>query len=259
MDRLTFTEKIKRNLGHPYVKVELAPEHFQDAIDEMIGEYKIWAIENIVLETYITLPLSVGQNVYKIPENVQTVVSMDDRQRFGGINTLFTLDNYLYNKGIIDPFGWSKGGSTLLDYHIALDFIETIHNYFPSKFTYEFLPHMSSIKITPTPNITDISEGRIVLLRTFALMGTNTESSSLSAVDQEIFSRPWALKYATALCKIKLGYIRRKFSGGFQSLGNTGIDLDGDSLISEGKEEQERLLELLKLEENYHGMPILMG
>ena len=42
--------------------------------------------------------------------------------------------------------------------------------------------------------------------------------------------------------------IRRKFSN-FSSIGNTGIQLDGDSLVSEGKEEKERLEDQLQTRE----------
>ncbi len=52
--------------------------------------------------------------------------------------------------------------------------------------------------------------------------------------------------------------IRRKFAN-FNSIGNTGISLDGSELIQEGKEEIEKLEETLREEENYCGMPILMG
>ena len=52
--------------------------------------------------------------------------------------------------------------------------------------------------------------------------------------------------------------IRRKFSN-FQSIGNTGISLDGDSLISEGKQEQDDLYEKLKSEEDHIGWDIIIG
>jgi hypothetical protein len=55
-----------------------------------------------------------------------------------------------------------------------------------------------------------------------------------------------------------LGETRRKFAN-FSSIGNTGISLDGDSLLSEGKEEKERLEEKLKEEENFEGSYITFG
>jgi hypothetical protein len=51
--------------------------------------------------------------------------------------------------------------------------------------------------------------------------------------------------------------IRRKFSN-YNSIGNTGIALDGDSLVSEGKEEKQELFEELSTNESYDGFPIMM-
>ena len=49
-----------------------------------------------------------------------------------------------------------------------------------------------------------------------------------------------------------------KFSN-FASLGNIGISLDGDSMISEGKEEKEKLEEDLRLEETWEGYGMEYG
>ncbi|MFW6046449.1 MAG: hypothetical protein ACOCP4_01515 [Candidatus Woesearchaeota archaeon] len=61
-----------------------------------------------------------------------------------------------------------------------------------------------------------------------------------------------------ACAKETLGMIRRKFEN-FSSIGNEGINLDGESLISEGKEEKEKLEERLRNEEPHMGMPIIIG
>jgi len=51
-----------------------------------------------------------------------------------------------------------------------------------------------------------------------------------------------------------LGLIRRKFAN-VSSMGNANISLDGDSLVSEGKDEKDALEERLK-NETYEGMDI---
>jgi hypothetical protein len=55
-----------------------------------------------------------------------------------------------------------------------------------------------------------------------------------------------------------LGQIRRKFSA-YNSVGNTGISLDGAELLSEGKEEMERLIEELDTNYAYEGYGIFIG
>ena len=46
--------------------------------------------------------------------------------------------------------------------------------------------------------------------------------------------------YTLALCKIVLGRVRIKFAT-YNSIGNTGISLDGSDLISEGNSEKANL------------------
>jgi len=55
-----------------------------------------------------------------------------------------------------------------------------------------------------------------------------------------------------------LGRIRMKFAN-FGSIGNSGISMDGDALMSEGKEEKERLDEQLREEEPEQGYDISIG
>ena len=76
--------------------------------------------------------------------------------------------------------------------------------------------------------------------------------------NENFYVSDWIFDYALAECKIILGRIRSKFAG-FGSIGNVGIDLDGDALLSEGAAEKERLEETLRLEEQYEGYPIFWG
>ena len=75
---------------------------------------------------------------------------------------------------------------------------------------------------------------------------------------QDFYTSDWIFDYAMAECKIILGRIRTKFAQ-FASIGNTGIALDGDALISEGIEEKRELKETLMLEEVWDGLGISMG
>jgi hypothetical protein len=73
-----------------------------------------------------------------------------------------------------------------------------------------------------------------------------------------IYSHPWIIAYSTAFARETLGLIRRKFANN-SSLGNASISLDGDSLVSEGREDKQRLEEELDLKWSYEGYGIEMG
>jgi hypothetical protein len=76
--------------------------------------------------------------------------------------------------------------------------------------------------------------------------------------DGNFYTSDWIFDYALAECKIILGRIRSKFAQ-FNSIGNIGIALDGDTLIQEGIQEKERLEETLRLEESHEGYGIIWG
>jgi len=265
------TEVVKRRLGYPIVKVELNDTQISDHINYARQKYIKWAVGQATQEYYFTLTLSAGQILYDMPPGCTEIVGYRTGLYGGGINTLFTLDNYLYNIGFygIVQHGMADSWS-LVSYHLARDMLETITRYTPDEYNFHYHKYTNQLEINPAPPSGGYSAsigGDInhLLLRGFFI--ENATPWSTSAVDlgysadpqqQDLYGEGWILDYVTALCKISLGYIRNKFSN-FASLGNIGISLDGDSMISEGKEEKEKLEEDLRLEETWEGYGMEIG
>jgi hypothetical protein len=269
-------EKIKRRLGYPMVKVELDPRQIDDAIDYARDKFIKWAVSQATAEVYFTCLLSAGQNFYDLPVGVTEVLSYDDKGSAYGINTLFTIDNFLYNRGVFDPVFWTAGDDyTLISYHIALDFLSTVKHYTPTVYNWKYHRFTNQLEIHPTPpsgnSVSVVDQyGKLisgdspgyVLLRTHMIEGSqyaNTDRGwSKEDSWENFYTGDWIFDYALAECKIMLGRIRMKFAQ-FASIGNVGIALDGDTLLSEGIEEKRELKETLQLEENWEGYPILIG
>lgn len=274
------SEKIKRRLGYPIVKVELDPMQIYDAIDYARDKYIKWAVGNATTETYFTVMLSAGQNFYDLPIGVTEIVSYYDQGSEYGINTLFTIENFLYSRGVYDPLIWTNGGYSLVSYHIARDFLKTVDKYTPSKYNYKYHRYTNQLEVQPYPpsgnslSVTDSNGNNItvdspgfILVRSFMVEGshyggmeTNVKDSSWKRGDsnENFYTSDWMFDYALAECKIMLGRIRSKFAG-FGSIGNIGIDMDGDTLLQEGQAEKERLDENLRLEEQHEGYGISIG
>jgi len=165
----------------------------------------------------------------------------------------------MYNLGMFDQIlGRGKPPSefTIVSYHIARDFLETLKRYVVDTYTYKYHRYTNTLELSPTPptgvyiTVDDVvyeSPG-FILLKCYTIEGT----------DEDLYDNMWIFDYATALSKYNLGMIRRKFAS-FQGLGNMNVQLDGDLLISESREEIERLEEQLKSEEVFEGWPILQG
>lgn len=279
-------ELIKRRLGEPEVKVELSTQKIFDAIDYAKQKWIKWGVGNSTVETYFTVLLLAGQNFYDLPLGVTDIVEYEDQGSDYGINTLFTIDNFLYNRGIFDPLIWTSGnGYSLISYHIARDFLKTVDRYTPSIYSYKYHKYTNQLEVQPAPpsgnslllknsngvNKTYDSPG-FILVRSYMIEGSHYAGmeTSLSKStwkrrglyntdsDSNFYTSDWIFDYALAECKIMLGMIRRKFAQ-FTSIGNVGISLDGDTLVQEGKEEKEKLEETLRLEESHEGYGILFG
>ena len=262
MKKIDLVEKIKMHFGYPIVKVELEDKQIINHIDRARNKYVKWAIGNSTQERYCTVMLSAGQDEYDMPSDCVNVVSYS-KKASSSINTLFTIENYLFNMGMYAPLSESAGanGYTLVSYHIARDFLETVSRYDVDEYNWTYHKHTNKLEINPKPasgNSLSWTSGGVcygpydspgfVLIKMYAVEGEDTD----------LYESGWILEYATALSKKTLGLIRRKFAS-FGSIGNTGLSLDGSELVSEADSELERLSEFLKNDEVFEGGWILIG
>jgi hypothetical protein len=95
--------------------------------------------------------LSGGQSNYELPSGVTEVISMTDlaSSGVGGINTLFTIENYLYNKGMLGFL--EHGGFSIIDYHLALDYLNTLDKYTADKYMWHYHRYNNILSLNPTP------------------------------------------------------------------------------------------------------------
>jgi hypothetical protein len=267
---------IKRRLGAPVIKVELTTQQIFDCIDYARDKWIKWGAGNGIVETYFTVMLVANTNFYDLPIGVYDIVQYEDQGANWGINTLFTVDNFLYSRGVYDPMIWTGGyGYNLVNYHIARDFLKTVDRYTPSIYNYKYHKYTNQIEVQPAPpsgnamevnGVTYDSPG-FILVRSYMIEGSHyggmesdpSQSSwKRGDSDENFYVSDWIFDYSLAECKILLGRIRSKFAQ-FASIGNIGISLDGDQLISEGKEEKDKLDETLRLEEAHEGYGIIQG
>lgn len=260
-------EKIKRRFGFPQIKIELDNSQIYDAIDQARYKFIKWAVGQATTEVYFTQLLSAGQNFYDLPIGVTEIVSYGSTGISSGINTLFTIENYLYAQGYFEAL-WNTAnqGYSIVSYHIARDFLETVRKYSPDKYNWKYHRYTNQLEIHPAPasgSSLELAEGTVdspgfILLRGYMIEGSTYDNWTAGDSDEDFYESDWIFDYAFADCKERLGYIRRKFAN-FASIGNTGISLDGDSLVSEGKEEKDALMEKLQLEEVWDGYGIEIG
>lgn len=255
-------EIVKRRLGYPVVKVELDESQILDHINYTREYYIKWAVGQATQERWYTKLLSAGVSTYDLDEispNIVEVVSYRADATYGttagGIHTLFSIENYMYNAGMFDAMLMRSSGDgySLVSYHIAKDFLETLNRYIVDPYNYIYHHWDNTLEIYPSPPASGsehyTGQQSWILLRTY----------EIDCIDADMYNNPWFKDYVTALCKVSLGRIRSKFAN-YQAVGsNVGLALDGDSLISEGTTEIEKLDERLRNEEPWEGMYIICG
>lgn len=276
MKKQELIESIRRYLGEPMVKVELDDSQISDSIDYARRKWEKWAAGAATQETYFTMALSGGQAIYDLPDGVTEILDYSIDVGFGKVNQLFTVENYLYNQGYYQGLIQSSGsgGFTMISYHIARDFLETISRYIVDAYNYKYHRYMNQLEIQPAPETGnyfyipehEITGGIIVpeqtidspgfiLLRSMMIEGATLSGYDHNSFVQNVYSEPWIFDYATAVSMKKLGMIRRKFAN-FAAMGNQGISLDGDQLISDADNWIQTLEETLRKEESNYGYGI---
>lgn len=266
-------DRIKRFFGAPIVKVELDDSQIFDNIEFARNQFIRWAVGQATQETYFTMMLVGGQTIYDLPGGVVEVVGYDTYvNELGGINTLFTIENYLYNQGMYAILDAGGGGDyNLISYHIALDFLQTIQRYSPDTYQYKYHKSSNQLEIQPSPpsgnSLFALDENGVeteydspgwILIRAFMIEQSSLPGWTSGMENDDLYNSLWVEQYARALCKITLGYIRRKFASS-SLLGNQGTALDGDSLVNEGTTEKEVLEESVRHKEAYMGYGIEIG
>lgn len=251
---------IKRKLGYPMVRVELHDTQIDDCIMKSREEYIKWAVGNATDEVFFTVPLSAGVDTYELPSGVTEIVKVREFDTSAhGINTLFTIENYLYNQGVL-AFLDNIGKYSMIDYHMALEFIDLLERYTPNYYSWRYNKMDNTLRVRPTPDFDLNIQVGYLIVDSFMIEGTNEETKVMpDDIYNYLWGKTWVQDYALACAKETLGLIRRKFEN-FSSIGGQGISLDGDALISEAKEMREKLEERLRQdEESGEGMPIIIG
>lgn len=253
---------VRRRLGEPMVKTEIHDLQIFDNIDYTRKQYIKWAAGSATQEVFMTLALSGGVTMYNLPSNVTEVLGYSV-QAMGSINTLFTVENYLYSMGMFDQLLMRGGGDgyTLVSYHIARQFLDTVHRYVVDAYNFHYHKYTNQLEIQPPPPssgaTTVVSSGGTMMLNTPGYILLRTYQ--LEGDAEDLYDLPWFLDYVTALCKISLGRVRSKFANYTAVGSNVGLALDGDTLLQEGIAEIEKLDERLRTEECLEGFDISLG
>lgn len=257
MTLIELKNHIKGILGYPYVKVELHDDQLNSIIERAYKFHKKWGVGISTQETCFTLPISAGEWQYNLPAGVHSVIEVvDTSSNLGGSQELFSVQNMMYMQASNNFSTGTITGFSLIDYTLSMQYIDLVSKYAISKYNFKYHEYSNVLTVSPTPSAGNIvGDGDFILVHSFMEEGYDLNSDTQDPSWREyLYEDEWFQEYCLALSKMTLGFIRRKFAN-VSSMGNANISLDGDSLVSEGKDEKDAIEERLK-NEMWEGLDI---
>ena len=216
-------------LGFPVVRVELTDFQIQTAIDEAVSKLDYHAPD--WCSQFCTFATSAGISLYELPQ----VVANNFRGAVYRKNLLSvaqsngTLEFDFFIKYFQDNFLFRD--FSIGDYYLTISHLEMVRKILGNDGTFNLI-NGNLLNISPTP--TAVYDEVVV---EFKAIDTNTLHPYFVS---------WIQKYSLAVCKVILGQIRGKY----QTLPSPGggAQLNGEALITQGTDEQEKLVEALLTE-----------
>ena len=227
-----FYESIKdfvlARLGFPVVRVELTDFQIQTAIDEAISKLDYHAPDWCT--QFCTFATSANISLYELPSVVtNNFRNAIYRKHLLSINqSEGTLEFDFFIKYFQDNFlfrDFSVG-----DYYVTISHLEMMRKILGNDGTFNIVNN-KYLNIAPPPTFAEE-----VLVEFKAIDSTCLHPYFVN----------WIQRFSLAICKVILGQIRGKYQTLPSPAG--GAQLNGDSLIQQGTQEQEQLVEQLMTE-----------
>lgn len=226
-DKQGLCDWIERKMGAPLCRVEISQDQLDDAIDEAMEIYTKYVTPekkyfSIDLEQF---PLS----GLTMASNVAGIFALEGDADFGGggAGTLFSTRSTLRNS--IGVHGASAGN--WITYELAGQYLELTKRMTGGGYQFEYNYHTKLLNLDPSPALSGNNSGG------FLVVGAN-----VIRPETEQFGEYWVKRYALALSKITVGYVRSKFAGMTLLAGG---QVDGESIKAEGIQERDELMEEL--------------
>lgn len=206
-------------LGHPTVLVELHETQMEQIL-RSTGDFiaKYFPLEE-KYAYFMTQPLVTE---YPLPEDAYWIENVSWSPAVSRIDDIFSAESFLFNIGNVTGIM-----NLLTDYFLLQSYRKFSERVLGTEGSWEFRVSTNTIRLFPVPR------------GTFPVV-----VRYIPSVDE--FKSPQAREVAYRAClaqmKIALGHARRKISG-MPGPDGTSINLDGESLVTEGREEYKEVVE----------------
>jgi len=221
---------IMKQLGWPLVKVEISDDQLTMCINDAVEEFTKYVVQET---EYLSLDLEeYNTSGFTLPDNVANVFALEESTIYGditgGINVLFSVQNTMWNAGML-PIPWASSRGSWIDFEVAMSYVDMINRLTAAKFYFEYNERTQLLTLLPNPTPTN--------MKGYIAIGCQTIRP-----DDQQYGEAWVKRFALAEAKIVIGMIRSKYQG-TQLLGGGLIN---PSIKEEGLAEKQALLDEIK-------------
>lgn len=229
-----FREYVKKMLGSPVICVEVTNDQIDCIIEDSIDEFRRYVYGEGAYESFLIFTVSGGVNTYSVSGlGIQDVIDFN-YSTMGGINTLFTDMNFMWNYGLQDAVYGLMGGDghndqmALTSYEIGMQYVKEVENYFGKTFRVHYREGSETIHMTPTPETS----------------GTGLMACYKKEDAQFLYNHVIIKKLVIARTRKIWGSNLGKFSVDMPG----GGTVNGDSIYDRGNTDEEKVLEQMYAE-----------
>ena len=213
-------------LGDPVITVELSDEQLTNCIDDAIEYFTRYNVTEGGYQDYVTLQLSAGIDTYNLSgQNIDSAIDFTTSLT-DGINTLFAPTHMVMASDIAAGRYITNYG--LVDWNIAMMYLEEIKRCFGTMFTVTYYPGMQQLKVYPTP--TTNMTGLLVCYK--------------KVLAQYLFNNVLVKALALAKARKVWGNNVKKYNITLPG----GGTINGTAIFDEGKADEDKVLEQIKAE-----------
>lgn len=218
---------IKAKLGYPTINIEISDQTILDNIGDAIQLYNKFS-GDAKYRNALLINLVSGTDMYSLSGNsVDSVIDFETTFSLtGAITTLFTVENTLYNEGLLSV----HAPMNLVSWEMVQEYIKLLKDKLVANFFIDYNKYTKILKVTPMP-----TKNATGVLTVYTYWDHNIKTT--------IYNEVFIKNYALALTKITLGEIRSKYSGIALPGGGS---LNGETLKNEGISERDHWLEELR-------------
>lgn len=216
-------------LGAPVIKINVAPEQLDNALDNALQMYQDFHDEGRekLFLTHTVTPTDITNKYIAIPDGIKAILRV-----LPIANNVLNMFDVRYQFMLNDFANFQT--IELSNYTITMQHLEQLEQYFQFEKGIEFARHKKMLKIHWDWSRA-VLPGQILVIETYAIIDPE--------VYTDIYNDIWLKKYFTALVKKQWGSNLKKF-GGTQLVG--GPTFNGQSIFDEAVVEIKELEKELK-------------